>query len=114
MDGRGAVAYAKGMIVYCVSIRVKPGTEDAFKKATLDNHRATRREMGNSRFDVLQNETDPQAFMLYEVYRSEEAAAAHKETSHYKKWRETVEPMMAGPREGVRFSAVAPAGEDGW
>jgi quinol monooxygenase YgiN len=39
--------------------------------------------------------------VLYEVYRDEEAAAAHKETEHYKKWRETVAPMMKTPRHST-------------
>ena len=29
-------------------------------------------------------------FVLYEAYRSENDAAAHKETEHYKRWRDTV------------------------
>ena len=45
--------------------------------------------------------------MLYEVYKSDEAAAAHKKTSHYLKWRETVEDMMVKPREGVKYSPVS-------
>jgi quinol monooxygenase YgiN len=32
---------------------------------------------------------------LIEVYRTAEAATAHKETQHYKTWRDTVAPMMA-------------------
>jgi autoinducer 2-degrading protein len=46
--------------------------------------------------------------MLYEVYRDEAATGAHKETEHYKAWRQAVEPMMAKPREGTAFTVLAP------
>ena len=52
-------------------------------------------------------------FVLIEVYRTPEAAAAHKETAHYAKWRDTVEPMMAEPRRKAnttRFSPIRKAG----
>ncbi|MBQ5356179.1 MAG: antibiotic biosynthesis monooxygenase, partial [Clostridia bacterium] len=51
--------------------------------------------------DVLRDRRDPTQFVLYEVYRDDEAAAAHKETEHYKKWKETVAPMMATPRRST-------------
>ena len=65
-------------------------------------------EPGIACFDVLQDEADPTHFVLNEVYRSIEATVAHKETAHYAAWRDTVAPMMARPRQAVRFSAVYP------
>ena len=41
---------------------------------------------------------DPTRFVLVEIYRDAEAAAAHKETAHYPVWRDAVAPMMAEPR----------------
>jgi quinol monooxygenase YgiN len=46
--------------------------------------------------------------ILYEAYDSLEAAAAHKQTPHYLKWKETVAPWMAKPREGIPYRALAP------
>jgi quinol monooxygenase YgiN len=51
--------------------------------------------------------------VLVEVYRDENAAAAHKETQHYKEWRDTVADMMAEPRKGIRYANVFPD-EEGW
>ncbi len=51
--------------------------------------------------------------MLVEVYRNTEAAAAHKETAHYKKWRDTVSDMMAEPRSSVKYHNLFPD-EQGW
>lgn len=101
------------MYVVCVSIHVKQGRGAAFIEAILENARATRLEPGNLRFDVLQQEQDPDRFTLYEAYRSVDDFAAHQKTAHYLKWRETVADWMAGPRVGVRHHSLFPD-EAGW
>jgi (4S)-4-hydroxy-5-phosphonooxypentane-2,3-dione isomerase len=70
-------------------------------------------EPGIARFDVIQQQDDPTRFVLVEVYRSPEAAAAHKETAHYARWRDTVAPMMAEPRSSVKYNNAFP-GDQGW
>ena len=102
------------MIVYCVTVFVKPENVDAFIEATIKNHEGTRTEPGNIRFDVLQNAEDPTRFFLYEVYESREAVGAHKETAHYLKWRETAGPMMAQPRQGVMHQVIRPEAREQW
>ena len=102
------------MIVTLVTIRVKPDRVNEFVEATIANHQGSVKEPGNLRFDVLQCKDDPALFNLYEAYTSEEAAKAHKETSHYKKWRETVEEWMAEPRVGTPCTVVAPTDLHGW
>ncbi|MDX2184085.1 MAG: antibiotic biosynthesis monooxygenase, partial [Gemmatimonadaceae bacterium] len=69
---------------------------------------ASVQEPGIVRFDVLQQDDDPTRFTLIEVYRSDEAPAAHKATPHYAVWRDTVEPMMAEPRRSVKSRAAFP------
>ncbi len=101
------------MLVVHVDVHVKPEFIDAFIAATLENARASVQEPGIARFDVIQQMDDPTKFILVEVYRSPEAAAAHKETAHYAKWRDTVAEMMAQPRASVKFSHVFPA-DEGW
>ena len=102
------------MIVYCVEVAVTGGNENEFLAATEENHKNTRKEPGNIRFDVLQNSDDPSRFFLYEVYDSEEAVASHKETAHYLKWRETVAPWMAEPRKGVQYHPHFPGERSQW
>lgn len=96
------------MIITIVNVWVKPEYRDEFIKATIENHKNSVKEPGNLRFDFLQNKDDPNYFVLYEVYDSEESAKAHKDTFHYKKWRETVESFMAKPRQGVSFNVIEP------
>jgi autoinducer 2-degrading protein len=96
------------MVVTTVLVKVKPDRVADFVKATIPNHEGSVRERGNMRFDLLQSEQDPTQFLLYEAYESEQAAAAHKEQTHYLMWREEVAEMMAEPRQGIRYRAVRP------
>jgi quinol monooxygenase YgiN len=99
------------MLIVQVHVRVKPDHVEAFKKATIENARASLREPGIARFDVLQQEDDPTRFVLYEAYRSVEATAAHKQKAHYAKWAEVAMPLLAEERTRVRYSNVFPQDE---
>ncbi len=96
------------MYVACVSIQVKPGTRDEFVRATLDNAKNTRKEPKNLRWDFLQQEEDPDRFFLYEVYAEKAGFEEHQKTAHYLRWKETVAPMMAVPRVGVKHHTLFP------
>ena len=96
------------MIVIHVHVHVKPEDVEAFKQATLENAENSVKEPGIARFDVAQNQDDPTRFVLVEAYKTQEATAAHKETAHYRKWRDTVAPMMAEPRRGVKYANLFP------
>ena len=97
------------MHVTLVHIHVNPEHVEPFMAATLRNQQGTAREPGNVRFDVLQSPDDPARFVLVEMFRDEEAAAAHKSTPHYQTWRDEVASWMAGPREGRRYRLLSPA-----
>lgn len=96
------------MFVTIVHIEVLPVHVDAFIAASTVNHLESVKEPGNLRFDLLQNQDYPNRFVLYEAYEDENAAAAHKDTAHYMKWRETVAPWMSKPREGIRYTGLQP------
>ena len=97
------------MLVVHVHVRVKPEDVEAFKRATLENAQASVQEPGIARFDVMQQQDDPTRFLLVEAYRTADAPAKHKETTHYAKWRDTVAPMMAEARSSVKFTNLFPA-----
>jgi len=102
------------MHVVCVHVHVKPEHREAFIQATLENARATLREPGNLRFDVLQQADDLDRFVLYEVYRDAAGMEAHKQTPHYAAWRDAVAPWMAEPRAGVKYIPVFPTEARQW
>ncbi|MCU0766642.1 MAG: antibiotic biosynthesis monooxygenase [Gammaproteobacteria bacterium] len=96
------------MNVTIVHVRVKPEHIVEFVEATRLNHEASVREPGNRRFDVLQSADEPTHFVLYEAYASDADALAHKQTTHYLRWREAVAGWMAEPRVGVPFVGLLP------
>lgn len=100
------------MYIVCVTVYVKEEFQEQFIKESLENAKNTRKEILNLRFDVLQCLDDPNKFFLYEVYKDESGMTTHKETAHYKKWRENVAPMMAKPREGVKHKNLFPTTEE--
>ena len=98
------------MTATLVHVKVKPEFIESFIDATRQNHENSIKETGNFRFDILQDMTDPAKFILYEVYDSEQAAIAHKQTEHYIVWRDRVANWMAGPREGIKHLLLFPRG----
>ena len=97
------------MLVVHVHVHVKQESVDAFIAATCENARHSIREPGVARFDVQQHADDPTRFVLVEVYRDAQAPAAHKDTAHYRSWRDAVEFMMAEPRRSTRFTQIFPS-----
>ena len=101
------------MFIVHVFVDVKPEFVDEFKAASIANAQNSIKEPGIARFDVVQDIADPTRFVLVEVYRTDAAPARHKDTEHYKIWRDTVAPMMNTPRSARKFSNIVPD-EKGW
>jgi quinol monooxygenase YgiN len=100
---------ANSYLAVLVYVHVLPESVEAFRAASLANAAASIGEPGIVRFDVMQETADPTRFVLVEVYRGQEGAAAHKQTKHYQTWRDTVAPMMAEPRTSKSYATVTPA-----
>jgi len=96
------------MLIVQVQVRVKADCVEAFRQATLENARQSILEPGIARFDVLEQRDDPTRFLLVEAYRTQDAPVWHKETPHYRRWRDTVAPMMAEPRVSVKYTNLHP------
>ena len=94
---------SNSLLVVIVACHLKPECIESFREATRINAQASVEEPGIARFDVLEQLDDPTHFVLVEVYRSAEAPGAHKETEHYRRWRDTVADMMAEPRASKRY-----------
>ncbi|MCE7913872.1 MAG: antibiotic biosynthesis monooxygenase [Nitrosomonas sp. PRO4] len=96
------------MYVTIVYVSVKPDKIEVFKEACRINHENSIHEPGNVRFDIMQSSDDPSKFVFYEAYKTQQDAAAHKETSHYQAWRDTVADWMTEPRRGVTYQGLYP------
>lgn len=95
--------------VTLVEVRVKPLFVDLFRVLSIENARQSALEPGCLRFDIVQSAEDPTHFTLVEMFSDEAAEKAHKETQHYKVWRDTVESLMASPRTAKKGASVWPS-----
>ena len=100
------------MLIVNVHVHVRPESAEAFRRATLENASKSIKEPGIARFDVIQQMDDPTRFVLVEIYRAAEDPARHKETPHYRTWRDTVENMMAEPRKSIKYTNIFPADKE--
>jgi quinol monooxygenase YgiN len=101
------------MNIVHVWVHVKPDCIGEFVVATLKNAEQSLKEPGIAKFDVIQQTDDKTRFILVEVYRSDEAASDHKQTSHYMLWRDQVAEMMAEPRFSIKYINHFPV-DSGW
>lgn len=101
------------MIINIVHIHVKKGSEEIFRDASIENAEHSLMEPGFLRFDILEQDDDPQKFIFYEVYADGSVQNRHKETAHYKKWRSIVDGLMEETRFGIRYTNCFPL-DDQW
>jgi (4S)-4-hydroxy-5-phosphonooxypentane-2,3-dione isomerase len=94
------------MIVKSVTIYVKQSNIKEFIEATVENQKNSRKEKGIENFEFFQCKDDPAKFLLYEVYKSEEAIDEHLRTEHFKKWINTVEQYFSGPRDRATYIPI--------
>ena len=102
------------MIAIFVTIQIKQGFKDRFMDALFDDARGSiRNEPGCFRFDILQDDGDPDRIHLYEVYADEQAVEAHRASPHFMKWFSTVEDWFDGDRTRLEMHTVLPS-DDTW
>ena len=102
------------MIALIVSIKIKKGHKEAFMASMMgDAHGSNNDEPGCLRFDVLQDNEDPNRIHLYEVYKDQAAVDAHRAAPHYTKWRETVKDWFDGEITRSTATPVYPS-EGSW
>jgi (4S)-4-hydroxy-5-phosphonooxypentane-2,3-dione isomerase len=103
------------MRVLIVKIQIKPEFRTQFLQSMVevDARGSNEDEPGCLRFDVVQDESDPNTVWLYEVYRDQAAFQEHTKAPHYIKWRDTVEDWYAAPSEVARGSNLYPT-DDSW
>jgi (4S)-4-hydroxy-5-phosphonooxypentane-2,3-dione isomerase len=92
-----------------VSVKVKPERREQFLTVIEDDSICSvRDEPGCVRFDVLQDNADPDRYYFYEVYHDEAAFQAHTETPHLARWREAAAECLVEPSAALRTTTVFP------
>jgi autoinducer 2-degrading protein len=92
-------------ITIIVEVYTIPGTRDKFLQATDVSQSATLQEPGCSRYEILQDIVDENHFTLIETYKDEAAIQSHKQTPHFQRWRNDVQPYMVQNRTSVKYTS---------
>lgn len=81
--------------------------------------RASRKQPGHLRLEILQRIGQPDQFVILEAWQNKDAAAAHGGAAHTKAFRDKLEPLLRGPYDerphtslSVGPSRVAPPSGD--
>jgi autoinducer 2-degrading protein len=90
-----ALASRAATYINAVDLDLVPSERDKFLEAIAEDAEATRKEPGCLRFDVLVLANDPNHLFLYEVYESEAAFRAHRDSDYFKKYASTTANMVA-------------------
>jgi len=102
------------MLALWVKVRIKPNERERFLQAIeADALGSERDEPGCLRFNVLQDQQDPNVYCFFEVYRDEAALEAHRAAPHYAVWRAAAD-TLDGPVEATRCHTVFPAASHYW
>ena len=85
-----------------VSLYVKPDKRERFLAAAEDDSTSSvRDEPGCLRFDVLEDEADPNHFFFYEIYQDAAAIDAHRQAPHYARWDAAAQECLDPERRSV-------------
>ena len=102
------------MLAKWIKLRIKPELRDEFLAAIeVDALGSERDEPGCARFNVHQDLEDENVYYFYEVYRDEEAVAAHRAAPHYAVWKAAAHTLDGTP-ERFEGRSVFPADEKYW
>jgi len=63
-----------------------PGKAEELQVLVLDVQAASRAETGNLRWDIWRDQSNPDRFVLDELYASQDDVAAHLATQHFKNY----------------------------
>ena len=85
-----------------VAINIKPEYRDLFIKASIaEAQGSVSGEPEIFQFQMHVDETNPNRFYFYEIFRDEKANESHWETDVFKAWWNTVEEMFDGETERI-------------
>ena len=102
------------MLAMWVKVRIKPDQRKRFLDAIeADALGSERDEPGCLRFNVLQDEKDPNVYYFFEVYKDQAALEAHRTMPHYATWRAAAD-TLDGPTEPTRCQTVFPSARAYW
>lgn len=101
------------MLVLIVTVNVKPEYRERVLEGVMEDARGSQHdEPGCLRFDVIQDEKNPNRIYFYEVYKDEAAFEAHKVAPHFRAWADIPKDWFSEPTTAIRGYNLSPSDEE--
>jgi quinol monooxygenase YgiN len=96
------------MVIVQIYLTVKKDSIDEFIRATNDNVKNSNLEPGVKRFEFFKDIDYENKFILFEMFNSVEDQNKHRETAHYKKWKECAVDLLEVPytRSSLEYAGI--------
>ena len=95
------------MIGVIAILRTKDGTAAEFEAAFAKLATAVRaNEPGNLVYQLCRSRTEPGVYKVLEVYKDDDAIAAHRGSAHFKELGAVLGPYMTGRAEVEQMDAL--------
>ena len=94
------------MLILHVNFNVKPNKIENFIEISKENAEKSKKEAGVIAFEVLQEQGNSSKFVFNEVYEASENHLKHRETEHFKKWKNAVEELLQEPYTAIKYNRI--------
>jgi quinol monooxygenase YgiN len=94
------------MIIVQIYLTVKKENIADFIRFTNDNAANSVKEPGVKRFEFFRDLDADNKFVLFEMFHSADDQNKHRETAHYKRWKENTTEMLEVPYTRSSFEYV--------
>ena len=94
------------MLTVTAKVKLQPGKSEEFVAAYRWMRPLVMQDPGALRYDLHRSTEDPDEFLFYEQYESEEAFEYHLSTEHFRRLAATIDPLMAVPGDIGRWVAI--------
>lgn len=94
------------MVIVEIYLSIKKNNISDFIKFTNDNVANSLKEPGVIRFEFFKDLDAENKFVLFEIFKSVEDQNKHRETDHYKRWKENTSEMLEVPYTRSSFEYV--------
>jgi quinol monooxygenase YgiN len=92
------------MIVIAGSVTIRPEQRAEATRAALAMARATSTEPGCISYRFASDLGNPDTFLIFEEWESDEALARHFQSEHMRTFREQLPKLVAGPARIARYT----------
>eukprot|EP00617_Octactis_speculum_P008761 CAMPEP_0185771270 /NCGR_PEP_ID=MMETSP1174-20130828/63938_1 /TAXON_ID=35687 /ORGANISM="Dictyocha speculum, Strain CCMP1381" /LENGTH=97 /DNA_ID=CAMNT_0028457073 /DNA_START=109 /DNA_END=402 /DNA_ORIENTATION=+ len=89
-----------------VQVEIEPARVPQFLDVMNYDAEESRKEEGCFRFDLLRDQSDPNKFIFYEVYKDANAVDVHKSMPHYKAWSDFKDAGGVVSQTAIKADAI--------